>query len=186
MPPCVSGGVTYDPVLAQMAATPQERREEYRAYVESGLARDDEEMRKALCASARSIGGLKFREWVEAKHEKLCEQLGSREDVAFRRVRGALPVEEVLQTVATFAGVKREALLCRQRGMLARGLAARWLCRYSDLTQRQAAKTLGLTTGSAVSAQLQALARKLAADEALRERINRAEDRLERRTRKGN
>ena len=51
------GWVTYEPVLAQMAAAPEERAQSYRRYVESGLARSDEEFRKALWASARSIGG---------------------------------------------------------------------------------------------------------------------------------
>ena len=178
------GWVTYDPVLAQVEATPRERVDRYRAYVESGLARDDEEMRKVLWASARSIGGLKFRDWVEEQHAKLSEKAWNREDVSFRRVRGTLLVEEVLQAVAAFSGVKREMILCRQRGMLARGLAARWLCRYSGLTQRKAAKVMGLLTGAAVSSQLRVLSKRLLDDETLRVRIKRAEDRLEQRSRK--
>ena len=175
------GWMTYDAVLAQVEAAPKERMERYRAYVESGLARDDEEMRKALWVSARSIGGEKFREWVEEKHEKLNGKAGNWEDVAFRRVRGELPVKDVLQAVATFCGVTPADLLRRQRGTIARGVAARWLCRYSGLTQRKAARTLGLNTGAAVSAQLRTLARRMDADAALRENIRNAEGKLEQR-----
>ena len=133
---------------------------------------------------ARSIGGEKFRAWVEEKYEKLNEKAGSREDVAFRRVRGVLPQEEVLQAAGAFCGQKRDELFCRQRGTIARGLAARWLCRYSGLTQRKAAQLLRLTTGAAVSAQLRVLARRLQKDAELRERLAGAEARLERQTRK--
>ena len=178
------GWVTYDPVLAQVEANPKDRIGSYRDYVAGGLARDDEEMRKALWASARSIGGERFREWVEQKHEKLSEKAGCREDVAFRRVRGVVGVEDVLRAVAGFCGMQHNDLLRPQRGGIARGLASRWLCRYSGLTQRRAAQTLGLTTGAAVSAQLQTLSRRLASDEPLREKIRNAESRLEKQVRK--
>ncbi|MFZ4394540.1 MAG: hypothetical protein ACOYOU_02810 [Kiritimatiellia bacterium] len=67
-------------------------------------------MRKALWASARSIGGERFRGWVEQKHEKLSEKAGSREDVAFRRVRGVVGVEDVLRAAAGFCGMQHNDL----------------------------------------------------------------------------
>lgn len=139
-------------------------------------------MRKVLWASGRCIGGERFREWVEEEHEKLNAKSGSQEDVAFRRIRGVIGVEDVLQIAARFCGMKRNDLLRRKRGGIARALAARWLCRYSGMTQRKAAQTLGLTTGAAVCAQLRTLSRRLISDDALREKIQNAEVRIQRRT----
>ena len=105
---------------------------------------------------------------------------GSAEDVAFRRIEGRLPVERVLKTAGSFCKVDRDEIMRRQRATLVRGLAARWLCIYSGLTQREVAKVLGLRTGAAISAQLRVLNARLASDEALSERVKIAEDRLNR------
>ena len=59
----------------------------------------------------------------------------------------------------------------RRRDALDRALAARLLCDYGGLTQREAATVLGLRSGAAVSAQLQNLAQRLSTDPALRRQM---------------
>lgn len=169
----------YSPVLAQMEGAEERQAENYRRYVETGIAEDDEEIRRALWISARSIGGEKFREWVEEQHKQLNERAGSREDLTFRRIRGRMTVDEVLRNVEKFCGVRREEIVRRQRGTVVRGIASRWLCRYGGLTQRKTGKVLGLSTGAAVSAQLKALSQRLNGDEGLRKRLAKAEKRLD-------
>jgi hypothetical protein len=68
----------------------------------------------------------------------------------------------------------------RQYGSLARPVAARLLCKYADMSQREAGRLLGYGTGAAVSYQLGALREKLEADT----KAARATQRLEKECRK--
>jgi hypothetical protein len=168
--------LAYAPILAQVGGDADGREEAYRRFVETGLAETDEEFRAAMRLSARSIGGDKFREWVEEEHRAQAKSSGSEEDVAFRRTQQRTkPVAEVLDAAARFCGVAPSTLTQRQRGSKARGIAARWLCRFAGLTQRQAAETLGLRTGAAVSFQTRNLAARIEADPDLKARIEAAE-----------
>lgn len=64
--------------------------------------------------------------------------------------------------------VEADAFQQRRRNSDLRGIAARLLCRYAGLTQREAAGVLNMKTGAAVGQQLQRLQSRLAADPHLR------------------
>jgi len=74
--------------------------------------------------------------------------------------------------------VETEAFCRRRRDSSLRGVAARFLCRYAGLTQRQAAEVLKTGSGAAVSHQLSQLAVNLEKDRTLRRRVEQAEAHL--------
>ena len=129
----------------------------YRKFVEGGIREDDEEFQIELERSARSIGNEKFKEWVDDCYAELLGQRDIQEDVSFRRVKKKIEPEKIFKAVARAAGVKKEQLLSRRRDSTLRAVASRMLCRHGGLTQRDAARALGLRTGVAVSCQLRNL-----------------------------
>lgn len=77
---------------------------------------------------------------------------------------------------------RRESnLLFQVRDSALRGVAARILCRYAGLSQREVAEQLHIGSGSAVSRQLTLLKDRLEADRKLEKRVATAELELERR-----
>jgi hypothetical protein len=87
--------------------------------------------------------------------------------------------EPILTVVESVSGVAREELLVQQRDCRWRTVAARVLCRYGGLTQRAAAKVLGMRTGVAASCQLRRLTELAAMDKALRRTIEKIEAELD-------
>ncbi len=63
--------VESEPVLALMAGARKQRMEAYRAFVEAGVAEDDEEFQSLLWRSAQCIGGDEFREEMDGRYEEL-------------------------------------------------------------------------------------------------------------------
>ena len=57
--------VEYGPVLTLVAQSSKAQREQYREYVESGLAETDQELEDLLRDSPRSVGDREFRRWVD-------------------------------------------------------------------------------------------------------------------------
>ena len=76
------------------------------------------------------------------------------EDVAFRRVRIWRSAAETLASVAATFQISQSVLLQRSRNSAARAAAVWALVRHAGLTEREAAKALGMGTGSAASQQL--------------------------------
>ena len=74
--------VEQGPILALAAGAREDRRLEYRRYVEAGLARNDEELAELLKESPRAMGSRDFRKWVYDEYRKLKDKQGSVEIVA--------------------------------------------------------------------------------------------------------
>ncbi len=170
--------VDYGPMLSLMEGRKKERPVRYRKFVEGGIREDDEEFQIELERSARSIGNEKFKEWVDDCYAELLGQRDIQEDVSFRRVKKKIEPEKILKAVARAAGVKKEQLLSRRRDSTLRAVASRMLCRHGGLTQRDAARALGLRTGVAVSCQLRNLDQMIRSDRQLRRLVERLEKTL--------
>ncbi len=159
--------VEYGPVLAAVSSQAARRRETYRRFVESGIGTVDDAFLEAKNASALCIGSERFRERLGALYRRRLESRLLREDVAFRRRGTVLPAEEVLAVVCRRLAVARESLLCRRRASFDRAIASRMLCDHAGLTQRQAARILGIGNGACVSQHLRKLARALESNRTL-------------------
>lgn len=70
---------------------------------------------------------------------------------------------------------EKAAICRRQKGTYVRQVAAKMLCRYGGLTQRQVAEILKLSTGSAVSMQLKKLNQALSGNRKLKKQVARVE-----------
>lgn len=171
--------VEYRPILAGMAGKKRDRPRHYRKYVESGLAKTDNDFMAALKASPMSIGSEAFRRWVDEQYQKLLEKQNRPEDVSFRRVIEPLGSDQVLEVVGNVLGVTVEEFAQRRRNSILRGVAAWLLCKYAGLTQREAAKRLCIGTDSAVSRQIRKLKQRLAEDRSLTRKLRRIERTLE-------
>ena len=167
--------VAYRPLLAMAGSEGRGRNSRYREFVESGLAESDEEFRELAHASATCIGGEGFRAWVAGLYEKRAGAHGRPEDVVFREMGRRLAPDDVLAAVSAGLGVTVESLSCRRRGSWARAVAGRCLIRHAALTQREAAASLGMGTGAAVSTQQRALAGHLPSDRRLRKQEEKIE-----------
>ena len=88
--------------------------------------------------------------------------------MSFRREVRPYPVEDVMQSVSEVLGIDSGTLLSRQRDSLARPLAAKALCEYAGLTQREIADVFHLSSGGAVSKQLARLSTLAQKDKSVR------------------
>ncbi len=170
--------IDYQPVLAMMSGRECDREAEYREFVEAGLAETDDEFVRVMKSRPRSLGGKEFRISVEKAYSELRERMGSREDVSFRRDALLVEVSSILQVVAGEFGVEQDALHDKMYGSPARAVAARMLCRYADVTQREAGRILGYKTGSAVHMQLKRLPQQIEASTATRRHLSRIEKKI--------
>jgi hypothetical protein len=82
-----------------------------------------------------------------------------------------LPAANVLEVAAQLLGVPRAAFEARRRNSDLRCIAARLLCRFAGLTQRDAAAVLGMKTGAAVGLQIRRLEARLTSEPRLRRRL---------------
>ena len=170
--------VDYGPILGEMSGPRRERPKRYRQFVESGLAESDEDFKAALKESPRSIGSNTFRAWVDDLYQKLVETHKRPEDVSFRRMTEPLAADAILELLADVFGVPVDEFRQRRRNSSLRGVAARFLCRYAGLTQREVAAVLQAGSGAAISQQMKKVAEQLPKDRRLRRLVEEAEERL--------
>ena len=78
--------VEYAPILAEMSGKRRGRSKRYREFVETGLAKSDDDFKAAMKLSPRSIGSDGFRTWVDKLYQEMIERHGCPEDAAFRRI----------------------------------------------------------------------------------------------------
>ena len=121
---------------------------QYRGYVESGLAEDDDEFQGILKQSSKAVGTREFCRWVEGELKRLHGEQGSEVDVAMRRVEVGADPAEVMARVGKTCRVDRESLTRRRSLGDARLLAVLLLEDLTGLTQRGVARELGLKDGS--------------------------------------
>jgi len=165
--------VDHGPLLALVEPGRVGQAGAYRRFVEAGIAEIDAAFLEAKTASRLCLGSPAFREQVRTWYENLLHGQARPEDAAFRRAGRRVSTERVLEIVCRHLAVPREELLTRRRDCLPRAVAARMLCDWGALTQRQAADVLGLGSGAAVSLQLRRLAAELPSNAPLRARVDR-------------
>jgi putative transposase len=170
--------VACEPVLALLGGGKGDREDRYREFVETGVAKDDEEFAQAMWLSTHCIGSEDFREGVEERYKMLLQERREPEDVAFRRIVKTLSAERIIDVVASVAGLDPKDLVIRQNDCRWRAVTARMLCQYGGLTQRAAARILGVRTGVAVCCQLRKLTALLQLDKDLANKVCRIEGRL--------
>ncbi len=167
--------VDYGPMFELVGGRKKDKECSYRRFVESGIETEDEEFLVDLERSPRCIGSEKFREYVDSRYAELLQDRQVAEDVSFRKLGTFVPEDVVLDIVAKRAKVERADLLRRRRDSTHRALASSMLCKYSGLTQRAAAKVLGMKTGVAVSCQLRALSTRIKKCDGLEKLVTRIE-----------
>jgi len=146
--------VEYGPILGEMSGKQKEWSKQYRQFVETGLAEDDEEFKMAFKESPRSIGSAGFRAWIDEMYEKWAKSHGAQEDISFRHITEPLDPGLVIKIIAGVFKVDVEDFRRRSRNSPLRAVAARYLIRYSGLDQRGVARLLNAGSGAAISKQL--------------------------------
>jgi REP element-mobilizing transposase RayT len=165
--------VDHGPLLALVEPGRAGQASAYQQFVEAGIADIDAAFLEAKTASRLCLGSQKFRERVRTLYENLLDGQARPEDAAFRRAGRRVPVEQILGVVCRELEVPQEGLLARRRDCLPRAVAARMLCDWGALTQRETAVVLGLGSGAAISLQLRRLADELASNPQLRKQVDR-------------
>ncbi|MCK9305423.1 MAG: hypothetical protein M0P27_08515, partial [Bacteroidales bacterium] len=85
----------------------------------------------------------------------------------------------VIETVCEVFGVKAAVVYTRQRNSLVRPVAAKMLCKFAGLTQRQVAGIFHLKSGVAVSCQLRKLQKSAEGDAELKSQLEEITEKLE-------
>ena len=168
------------PMLALVCGPRDDRGSAYRDFVELGLKQPDEAFAGEMWRSPRSIGGGKFRQWIDDLYTGQAKGHARREDVVFRaEARPSLSATQVEAVVAQVCGVNRSELQTHLRSSCVKGLASRMLVKYANLTQREVAARLGLTTGSGVSYQIRKLHRQMETRAEVRQLVSKTTKALE-------
>ncbi len=170
--------LTCGPILAFCGGRPAEQRREYRRFVENAVGESEEEDQATFRTSALAIGGDAFVDWVRGKLIERGQSAKCTADTSLRPESADVPVDHVLAVAAQMLDVAPGAFKERRRDSDLRGIAARVLCRFAGLTQREAAGVLGVKTGAAVGQQLARLRQRLQADAHLRRRLADIEETL--------
>lgn len=169
-------------ILAFCGEKATEQRREYRRFVESALGGNEQDEGAQNRTSALAIGGAAFVDWVRGQLIERGRGAKCAADTELRKLKREWPAAQVLEVAARLLGVPCAAFEARRRNSDLRGIAARLLCRFAGLTQRDAATVLGMKTGAAVGLQLRRLEARLDADSRLRRRLAEIEATLVRET----
>ena len=105
-------------------------------------------------------------------YQKLIEKRDILEDVSFRKDVEPLPAADIIDVVCNALGIAEEEVYRRRRNSMVRPVTARMLCKCGGMTQRDVAKLVNLTGGSAVSLQMRKLNEQLSRDKTLEKLVN--------------
>ncbi len=166
-------------MLAQCGRATREQQRQYRAFVENSLTEEDDELLPLLRGRGLAIGDESFVDDIRSRTIELIGRYKKQEDLNLRHVRTHVNPDQVLAEAGEVMGVEPEAFKVRRRNSVLRGVASRMLCKYAGLTQRDVAKVLGMSSGAAVSSQLQKLSVLLSDDRKLRRQVAEIESRLD-------
>ena len=170
--------VSEEPILAMMSGGTRGQRRSYREYVESGLATTDLELKDALAKRSIGIGDQDFRVSIERIKNRTALSHRRREDVSFRKTEEVIEPATILKTVSEQLSVAAEEFTQHRKESRTRGIAARFLQKYGEKTQREIAGLLGVCTGAAISIQLKRLREAESSDRKLARMIARVEKAL--------
>ncbi|MFA9614315.1 MAG: transposase [Deltaproteobacteria bacterium] len=159
--------VDYAPILEMMGRPKKKQASMYRRFVETGISDMDAAFIDAKKQSRLCIGSDSSNDRIGSLYQELVDARSNHEDISFSRMSHTCAVEDVLSCVSDVLGVSIDQLCHRQRSCLHRALTAYALCEYSGLSQRQVAKILNVSSGSAVSKQLKKLSDQLCSDKQL-------------------
>jgi putative transposase len=146
----------------------------YQRYVESGLARTDEEFLQCIKNSPWGIGTDKFQQKIRSKYGELAGKRVKEEDVTLRRKLKTVPAKIVFDVLSKY-GLTNDTIAVRCRNSFDRAITAYMLIRQAGWTQRQAAEKLGLRSGSTVSHQIRRLKEKYHKDKRCHKRLDKIE-----------
>jgi REP element-mobilizing transposase RayT len=172
--------VEYGPVLEMMDSDRRKRPAAYRRFVEAGISDIDAAFIDTKKQSRLCIGSESYNTRIDALYEDLIEGHACTQDVSFRRSGRCCSAEDVLSVVCGVLNIGLADLTRRQRDSMIRPLAARALCKYCGLTQRQVAEILNLSSGAAVSHQLKRLAECMEEDSSLRRKHEKISGKIQR------
>jgi len=170
--------VDYEPLGAWLGEGKKDRKAAYRAFIESGMARTDEELAEMMRQSTKAIGGEAFCRWVEEEQQGRLAQYRAPEEIRMRRREVGINPELILQTVRQVCGMKEGELEQRHSRHRGRRLAMKLLVEMGGLSGREVARRMGLASTAAVSRQLQALEAELARNSALGRLLDKASQQI--------
>ena len=175
-----SSFVSEGQILGMMSGGKRRQRRSYREYVESGLARSDLDLKAALAKRSMGIGDHEFRVSIERIKNRTAMSNRVGEDISFRGTKEAIEVPTILRIVGEELSVPLEEFRRHRKESYNRAIAARYLQKYGEKTQREIAEILGVGTGAAISIQLRRLREAEASDRKLARRIVAVEKALKR------
>lgn len=148
----LSGWLAMGPVLAMIAGgNAANQNKTYAHYVESGLAKTDDDFVRLMDERGVAIGSDSFIETIKNLHGQKAAESLKREDVSFRQIRIHKSVTEVEAAVQEIIGDRWGQFEAYKAGRVVRGFTAWALRKYAGLTQREIADRVRVGTGSAVS-----------------------------------
>ncbi|MFN8008243.1 MAG: transposase [Terriglobia bacterium] len=153
--------LTEDAILEQVGGRGRQQRDRYREYVEEGLVERDEELEGLLSRESGSVGSERFQAEMEQKRQERVRESRKPEDAAFRRPGRWVTIEQVQEAVARVLGQEVSEFQRQRKLGWERALLAKTLVEQAGLTQREAARLMGLKTGAAVCIQLRRLHKAL-------------------------
>ncbi len=134
---------------------------------------------KRIKGRGLAIGDESFVGDIRSRTIELIGRYKRQEDVSLRHIRAHVAPERVLAEAGEVMGVEPNGFKVRRRNSALRAIAARMLCKYAGLTQRDAAEVLGMNSGAAASSQLQKLSALMAGDRKLSRQVIEIESRLD-------
>jgi len=155
-----------------------ERRQAYRAYVESLAEGEDLTLREAMGASRYAIGEREFREEVEEELREVRLNKGVYGDIIWPEGR-QYEMAQVAECVAAEFGVDPAELHTHgRRGGVAKKVALELCCRLCGRSQREVGAYFGYTGNGAVGKQRARIREMTNADEALSQCLLRLQKQL--------
>ncbi len=158
--------VDYGPLTAWLGEGKKDRARAYREFVESGIARKDEELAEVMGHSTKAIGDRTFCQWAEEEQEQRLGQFQAPEEIRMRRTEVGIDSSVILKAVSQVCGMEVEELRRLHSRHPGRRLAMKLLVEMGGLSEREVARQLGLASSAAVSRHLKILANEVKTDPA--------------------
>ena len=133
--------VRVNEILGYFGGDTSQGRRKYESFVEEGLSKKVENPLERGKGHG-VVGAMEFMERI--KQRFLPASIQSRELPAVRKILGQVEPEKIIRVACKEMGVKREDLLRRGYGGIARGLLMELLYRYGGMNQREIGDLMGV------------------------------------------